>query len=68
VLLAIAKAGPQAAANRPELAKAFFHRLGVIHGTIGDYTINPTGDTSLASFDGYRVGAGGRLVLVRRIS
>ena len=67
VLLAIAKAG-SLAANRPDLAKAFFHRLGVIHGTIGDYTIDPNGDTSLASFDGYRVSSGGQLVLVRRIS
>jgi branched-chain amino acid transport system substrate-binding protein len=67
VLLAIARAGSQAA-KRTALAYAFFHRLGVIHGTIGDYTIDTHGDTSLASFDGYRVSAGGQLVLVRRIS
>ena len=67
VLLAIAKAGSKAA-SRPDLVKAFFQRLGVIHGTIGDYAINADGDTSLASFDGYRVGSGGQLVLARRIS
>ena len=66
VLRAIAKAGRKAA-DRPSLASAFFH-LGEIHGVIGDYTIDPHGDTSLASFDGYRVSAVGGLVLVRRIS
>jgi branched-chain amino acid transport system substrate-binding protein len=66
VLRSIRAAGPNAA-DRPSLAKAFFH-LGLIHGVIGDYTISANGDTSLASFDGYRVGATGALVLVRRIS
>lgn len=66
VLLAIAKAYPYAAL-RDKLLTAF-HRLGTIHGVIGDYSINAAGDTSLASFDGYRVNAAGALVLVRRIS
>jgi branched-chain amino acid transport system substrate-binding protein len=66
VLMAIERAG-RLAAKRGSLVHAFFH-LGEIHGVIGDYTINADGDTSLASFDGYRVLAGGKLVLVRRIS
>jgi branched-chain amino acid transport system substrate-binding protein len=66
VLAAIRKAGRKAA-DRPSLAKAFFH-LGEIHGVIGDYTIDANGDTSLTSFDGYRVSATGTLVLMRRIS
>ena len=65
VLAAIARAGNQAA-KRTALVSAFFH-LGEIHGAIGDYTISPSGDTSLKAFDGYRVGAGGALVLVRRL-
>ena len=43
------------------LLHAFF---GAHHGVLGDYTIYPDGNTSLKSFDGYRVGAGGRLVYV----
>jgi hypothetical protein len=66
ILLAIGRAGPLAA-NRPALSAAFFH-LGVIHGVIGTYRILPSGNTTLDSFDGYRVGAAGQLVLVRRIS
>jgi len=66
VLLAIHRAGPKAA-TRSALTNAFFH-LGVIHGVIGSYRILPSGDTTLDSFDGYRVGAAGQLVLVRRIS
>jgi branched-chain amino acid transport system substrate-binding protein len=66
VLTAIQRAGGYAA-HRPSLAKAFFS-LGEIHGVIGNYTINANGDTSLQSFDGYRVDAAGALVLVRRIS
>jgi len=66
VLQAIRRAGRQAA-NRSALVIAFFH-LGEIHGVIGDYRINANGDTSLDSFDGYRVSAAGALVLVRRIS
>jgi len=66
VLAAIRKAGVNAA-KRSALLHSFF-ALGQISGTIGTYTINASGDTSLASFDGYRVGPAGRLVLARRIS
>ncbi len=66
ILLAIKKAGASAA-NRPTLLHAFFS-LGRIAGTIGDYTINANGDTSLARFDGYRVSPAGQLVLARAIS
>ncbi len=66
ILLAIKKAG-RLAAKRSVLLRAFFG-LGQIKGTIGDYTINANGDTSLTSFDGYRVGAGGALVLMRPIN
>jgi branched-chain amino acid transport system substrate-binding protein len=65
VLRTIKRAGPQAA--RSARVTAFFH-LGEIHGVIGDYRINANGDTSLDSFDGYRVSATGALVLARRIS
>jgi branched-chain amino acid transport system substrate-binding protein len=65
VLLAIAKAGREAA-NRPDLLAAFF-KLGEIHGTLGDYRINADGDTSLTRFDGYRVGPGGALVFAASI-
>jgi branched-chain amino acid transport system substrate-binding protein len=67
VLLAIKRAGAEAA-NRPALLKFFFHHLGVIRDVLGRYTINGYGDSSLQSFDGYRVSPSGRLVLVRRIS
>ena len=67
VLLAIRRAGPQAT-NRPALLKIFFHHLGVIGDVLGRYTINGYGDSSLQSFDGYRVSRSGRLALVRRIS
>jgi hypothetical protein len=67
VLLAIRRAGAQAT-NRPALLKIFFHHLGVIGDVLGRYTINGYGDSSLQSFDGYRVSRSGRLVLVRRIS
>ena len=66
VLLAIKRAGPEAT-NRPALLKIFFHHLGVIGDVLGDYTINGYGDSSLRSFDGYRVSPSGQLVLVRRI-
>jgi branched-chain amino acid transport system substrate-binding protein len=67
VLLAIRRAGAQAT-NRPALLKIFFHHLGVIGDVLGRYTINGYGDSSLQSFDGYRVSRSGRLALVRRIS
>jgi len=66
VLAAIHKAGRQAP-KRSALRDAFFS-LGTIHGVIGDYRIAANGDTSLDRFDGYRVGAGGALVLVRAVS
>jgi hypothetical protein len=66
VLRAIQKAGA-GATNRAKLLDTFFHRLGVIRGVIGDYTINGFGDSSLDTFDGYRVSAGGELVLDQRI-
>ena len=66
VLAAIRKAGRHAA-DRESLRKAFFG-LGTITGVIGTYRIDARGDTSMRSFDGYRVGAGGQLVLDRRIS
>jgi branched-chain amino acid transport system substrate-binding protein len=65
ILLAIAKAGREAA-NRPDLLAAFF-KLGEIHGALGDYRINADGDTSLARFDGYRVAPGGALMLAAPI-
>jgi branched-chain amino acid transport system substrate-binding protein len=65
ILLAIAKAGRQAA-NRPTLLSDFFAlgRAG-FDGALGDYRINANGDTSLTSIDGYRVTAAGGLVLAR---
>ena len=67
ILLAIAKAGPKAA-NRPSLLAAFFAlgRSGFT-GALGDYTIDADGDSSLATFDGYRVSRSGALVLARAI-
>jgi branched-chain amino acid transport system substrate-binding protein len=67
VLLAIKRGGPEAT-NRTALLKIFFHHLGVIGDVLGRYTINGNGDSSLRSFDGYRVSPSGQLVLVRRIS
>ena len=62
VLAAIA--GTKNPADRSALVSTFFH-LGVIHGAIGTYTIDSRGDTSLRTFDGYRVAPGGTLRLVR---
>ncbi|HLW95675.1 MAG TPA: ABC transporter substrate-binding protein [Solirubrobacteraceae bacterium] len=45
----------------------FFHHLGVIHGVLGNYTINGHGDSSLATFDGYRVTPSGALRFDREI-
>ena len=68
VLAAIAKANRRAA-YRPALLSAFFAlgRAG-FKGTLGDYTINANGDTSLAKFDGYRVDASGQLVAAHPLS
>jgi branched-chain amino acid transport system substrate-binding protein len=65
VLAAIHRAGRQAP-NRTIFRNAFFG-LGEIHGVIGSYRIDASGDTSLDHFDDYRLGAGGRLVLVRAV-
>jgi branched-chain amino acid transport system substrate-binding protein len=67
VLRAVKLVGRQAA-NRKKLVRAFFKRLGRRDSVLGAYTIDAHGDISLHSFDGYRVGAGGTLVLVRRLS
>lgn len=66
ILEAIKLAGRQAT-NRAALLRIFFHHLGVIHGAIGSYTINGYGDSSLRTFDGYRLTAAGALVLKREI-
>jgi branched-chain amino acid transport system substrate-binding protein len=66
VLAAIHRAGRQAP-SRSIFRKAFFS-LGQINGVIGSYRIDQRGDTSLDRFDGYRVGAGGALVLARAIN
>ena len=66
VLLAIRKAGRQAT-NHVKLLSVFLHHMGVIHSVIGSYTINGNGDSSLSTFDGYRVTADGALALVREI-
>jgi branched-chain amino acid transport system substrate-binding protein len=71
VLEAIRKAGRQAT-DRAELLRVFFHHLGRIGastapGVIGSYTIDGNGDSSLRSFDGYRLTAGGALAFKTRI-
>lgn len=66
VLAAIARAG-RYGANRQHVVSAFFH-LGRRNGVLGSYAFNGDGDTSLDRFDGYRVGAGGRLVAAKPIS
>jgi branched-chain amino acid transport system substrate-binding protein len=65
ILLAIAKAGRQAA-NRPTLLSDFdaLGRAG-FNGALGDYRISANGDTSLTSIDGYRVTPAGGLLLAR---
>ena len=50
------------------LLDVFFHHLGRLHGVIGNYTIDGHGDSSLATFDGYRVSDAGSLVLDREIA
>jgi len=68
ILAAVARAGRRAA-QRSVLLAAFFAlgREG-FRGTLGNYTINADGDSSLARFDGYKVGARGQLVFARAIS
>ena len=60
VLDAIQKTGRYSTVHN-DLLGVFFHHLGVIHGVLGNYTINGHGDSSLATFDGYRVTASGSL-------
>ena len=67
ILGAIRKTGRHAT-DRADLLRVFFHHLGVIRGAIGSYTINGKGDSSLRTFDGYRVTAGGGLELRRELS
>jgi branched-chain amino acid transport system substrate-binding protein len=67
VLAAIRRAG-RLATDHAVLLRVFFHELGVIHGVIGSYTINGKGDSSLGTFDAYRVGASGSLTRPREIS
>jgi branched-chain amino acid transport system substrate-binding protein len=66
VLAAIQKAGKDAG-NRTDVIDDYF-ALGVRHSVIGTYRIEPSGDTSLARFAGYRVGAGGALIELRQLS
>jgi branched-chain amino acid transport system substrate-binding protein len=66
ILSAIRRAGRRAT-DRAALLSVFFHHLGVIHGVIGNYTIDGNGDSSLATFDGYRLNAQGNLVLQREV-
>ena len=64
ILSAIRLAGASAT-DHADLLRIFFHHLGVIHAVIGNYTINGNGDSSLRTFDGYRVTAAGGLALQR---
>jgi ABC-type branched-subunit amino acid transport system substrate-binding protein len=66
ILAAIKKAGREAS-DRVKLLAVFFHHLGRIHDVIGSYTIDGNGDSSLSTFDGYRVTADGGLALLREI-
>jgi len=67
VLAAIQRAGKNAH-QRLSVVDAYF-RLGLRHSVIGAYRINrSTGDSSLTSFAGYRVGTGGELIEMRRLS
>ena len=71
VLAAIMKAGRQAT-DRAELLRVFFHHLGRIGassppGVIGSYTIDGNGDSSLRTFDGYRLTTNGALVFKTEI-
>jgi branched-chain amino acid transport system substrate-binding protein len=67
VLRAIQVTGRQIT-NHKVLLGVFFHHLGMIRGVIGNYTIDGRGDSSLTSFDGYRVGRTGSLRPVRELS
>ena len=49
--------------DHPRLLDVFFHHLGPLDDVIGAYTIDGKGDSSLRTFDGYRVSDSGTLVL-----
>jgi len=66
VLVAIRRAGREAT-NRAALLKVFFHQMGAIRGPIGSYTIDGNGDSSLRTFDAYRVTRRGGLAPWREI-
>jgi ABC-type branched-subunit amino acid transport system substrate-binding protein len=66
-VLAALRAAGRHIDNRLDVVSAFFH-LGELDSVIGDYSINSSGDTSLSTFAGYRVGSGGRLIELRLIS
>jgi branched-chain amino acid transport system substrate-binding protein len=64
VLAAIQRAGERAG-SRLDVVKAYFH-LGWRDSVIGRYRIDAHGDTSQARFVGYRAGADGNLIEIRR--
>jgi branched-chain amino acid transport system substrate-binding protein len=66
VLAAIQRAGKNAH-DRLDVVHDYFS-LGVRHSVIGTYRIDSHGDTSLDTFAGYRVGSGGALIELRRLS
>jgi branched-chain amino acid transport system substrate-binding protein len=67
VLAAIQRAGKNAH-KRLSVVDSYF-RLGLRHSVIGSYRINQrSGESSLASFAGYRVGSAGELIELRRLS
>jgi hypothetical protein len=53
--------------DRASVVRAFFG-MGVRNSVIGRFAITPTGDTTLATIAGYRVGADGRLRFDRLVS
>jgi branched-chain amino acid transport system substrate-binding protein len=67
VLDAIHRAGRDAP-SRGDFRNALFSLGEIRDSVIGPFRIDAAGDSSLDAFDGYRVGAGGALVLVRQIS
>jgi branched-chain amino acid transport system substrate-binding protein len=69
VLAAVRAAAKRGGPTDPAaLLDAFFHHLGHIAGSIGDYIIYPDGNTSLTTFDGYQDSPGGVLVRLQTIS
>jgi branched-chain amino acid transport system substrate-binding protein len=66
-VLAALRAAGKHIDDRLAVVSAFFH-LGELDSVIGDYSISSSGDTSLSTFAGYRVGSSGRLIELRLIS